>query len=140
MKFTALLVICLFSALCSCGGHSSQVASSLPNEADTLRISHPDIEYDIVIIDPGFQSWFVRHAKPRGHYSQPYLEARNALWVQEWNLRVGQPQRFGNLYTMHIDYRPGTDYGYEVNYMLFNYLTYFQMETGQRLGSFEPHY
>lgn len=140
MKIAVLLFVCIISLLCSCGSHAPAGTSNAANEPDTLRISHPDIEYDIVIIDPGFQSWFVRHAKPRGHFSQAYLEARNALWVHEWNLRVGQPQRFGNLYAMHIDYRPGTDYGYEVNYMLFNYLTYFQLETGQRLGSFEPHY
>lgn len=140
MKFPVLLAVFAAVVLCSCGSSVPLQAPSHGTASDTLKISHPDIEYDIIIIDPGFQSWFVRHAKPRGYYSQPYLEARNALWVQQWNLRVGHPRKFGDLYGMHIDYRPGIDYGYEVNYMLYNYLTYFQLETGQRLGSFEPRY
>ncbi|MGK4568764.1 hypothetical protein [Flavobacterium sp. 3HN19-14] len=37
---------------------------------------------------------------------------------------------------MEIAYNGNTDYGYEVNYILFNYLTYFQIANNTKLGGF----
>jgi len=105
---------------------------------DTVRIANDEIGYEVIIIDPGFNSWLIGNARPRGFYSQKFLEARNLVWVNEWNLRVTNPMRWGDLYGMTIDYGPHVDYGYEVNYLLFNYLVYFQTRNGVRLGSFAP--
>lgn len=105
---------------------------------DTVRIANDELEYEITIIDPGFNSWLYSRAKPRGYYSQQYLENKNRLWVVQWNIRAMQPRRYGDLYLMQIDYEPRIDYGYEVNYMLYNYLVYFQLTTGQRLGGIVP--
>lgn len=104
---------------------------------DTIKIVNEALEYEITIIDVGFNSWFYGNARPRGYYSQQYLEARNRQWVIEYNQRVMQPMRFNpNLYMMSIDYQSNIDYGYEVNYMLFNYLVYFQQVNRQSLGGF----
>lgn len=106
---------------------------------DTVRIANDELEYEIIIIDPGFNSWLVGRAKPRGFYDQRYLEIRNLQWVTEWNTHVisSRPGR-ENLFTMSIDYNSTTDYGYEVNYLLYNYLVYFQLKNNIRLGSFAP--
>ncbi|WP_338418062.1 DUF6146 family protein [Pseudotamlana carrageenivorans] len=78
-------------------------------------------------------------AKPRGYYSQSFSENRNAQYVMEWNQRVIQPQRYApNLYELQINYNQGTDYGYEVNYLLYNYFVYFQFKYKQRLGPYVP--
>lgn len=104
---------------------------------DTIKIVNEELEYEITIIDAGFNSWFYGNAQPRGYYSQSYLEGRNRPWVIEYNQRVMQPLRFGtSLYIMQIDYQHNIDYGYEVNYMLFNYLVYFQQVNKQNLGTF----
>jgi hypothetical protein len=105
---------------------------------DTIRIANDDLQYEVIIIDPGFNSWFAAHAKPRNHYSQQYLEARNRIWVNEWNMRATQPGRNANLFGMQIDYQDTIDYGYEVNYMLYYYLTYFQLANNIKLGGFAP--
>ena len=34
-------------------------------ESDTIRISNEEIEYDVIIIDGGFTSWFNSYARPR---------------------------------------------------------------------------
>ncbi len=105
---------------------------------DTVRIANDELEYEIIIIDPGFNGWFNSYAKPRNYYSQSYLETRNRIWVNEWNLRASQPNLSNpGLYEMRIDYQPNIDYGYEVNYMLFNYMTYFQLTNKIRLGNFD---
>lgn len=106
---------------------------------DTVTIENDELEYEIIIIEPGFNFWLASRARPEGFYSQQYLENRNYQYVIEWNQRVNQPQRFDpNLYELQIDYRLGIDYGYEVNYKLYNYFIYFQLTYKQRLGSFVP--
>ncbi|WMQ64353.1 DUF6146 family protein [Imtechella halotolerans] len=106
---------------------------------DPVTIENEELEYEITIIDPGFYSWLYSIAHPRGYYSQSFLENRNRIMVMEWNQRVTQPQFYdSNLYEMQINYEQGVDYGYEVNYQLYNYLIYFQRKYNQRLGPWLP--
>ncbi|MDT0607455.1 DUF6146 family protein [Croceitalea rosinachiae] len=96
-------------------------------------------EYDIVIMDVGFNTWLNRIAQPKGYYSQGFMENRNYLYVLEWNRRVLQPSVFDPLlYELRINYEQNVDYGYDVNYQLYNYFIYFQRRYNQRLGPFLP--
>jgi hypothetical protein len=116
---------------------SKQTNTITETTNDTIRIANEELEYEIIIIDPGFNPWLNSYAMPRGHYNQSFLESRNRIWVIEFNQRVLQPYRYDtNLYLMSIDYRSNIDYGYEVNYMLYNYLVYFQMTNKQNFGTF----
>lgn len=124
----------------SCGSHNTTQFASSGSTNDTIKIANDSIGYEIIIIEPGFNSYINSIARPRGYYSQNYLENKNQLWVREWNSRVNQPFRYDpNLYEMQIDYNSGTDYGYEVNYLLYNYLVYFQNKYKQSLFGFVPH-
>lgn len=102
---------------------------------DTVKIENDALEYEVIIIDSGFSSWFNAYAKPRSYYSQQYLEARNRDWVLGWNNKFYQGNR---LFDMSIDYQTNIDYGYEVNYLIYNYLTYFQLTHKIKLGGFVP--
>jgi hypothetical protein len=74
-------------------------------------------------------------ARPEGFYSQSYLEARNRTWVSNWNQRALNPSRFNqNIYENHIDYQAAVDYGYNVNYKLFNYFLFAQRKYKMNLG------
>lgn len=96
-------------------------------------------EYDIVIMDIGFNQWLTRIAQPKGYYSQSFMENRNHLYVLEWNRRVLEPRVFDPLlYELQINYEHNIDYGYDVNYQLYNYFIYFQRRYKQRLGPFLP--
>ncbi|WP_400079887.1 DUF6146 family protein [Winogradskyella sp. R77965] len=106
---------------------------------DTVSISSDDSDYEIIIIEPGFNAWLVSTARPRGFHSQQWLESRNALMVQTWNQRNLQPMTFDpSLYELRIDYDIYTDYGYDINYKLYNYFLYFQLKYNQRLSPFVP--
>ena len=141
---TLLFVVVLMAS--SCGSTKEQVnitdeeKTAFKKQAgDTIKIASDKTEYEILIIEPGFNFWLKSIAKPEGYYEQSYLENRNNLYVVEWNQRVLQPQRYNpNLYEMQIDYSPHIDYGYEVNYKLYNYYIYFQRKYSQRLGPFIP--
>lgn len=108
-------------------------------EGDTINIANEETEYQIIIIEPGFNVWLKSIARPKGYYSQSFMESRNLLMVMEWNRRVLQSNRFDpNLYELQVDYQQGVDYGYEVNFKLYNYFIYFQRKYRQKLGPFIP--
>lgn len=108
-------------------------------EEEPVEIKDEETEYEIIIIEPGFYTWLQSIARPEGYYSQSFLENRNAIMVINWNQRVLQPSMYNpNLYEMQINYDPNIDYGYEVNYKLYNYFIYFQRKYNQRLGPFFP--
>jgi len=139
--FIYLLII----ITCFAGCNTTKITNSSNKELhqaaanDTIRIANDSLEYEIIIIEPGFDSWLASTARPEGYYSQTFLENRNYIYVTEWNSRVLQPQRFDpNLYEMRIDYNQGIDYGYEVNYKLYNYFIYFQLKYKQKLAGFTP--
>jgi uncharacterized protein YceK len=101
---------------------------------DTVRIANDSLEYEVIIIDPGFSTWLASTAKPRNYYSLTSMEIKNTLWVSEWNRRVLEPHRYDpNLYEMRIDYDSNIHYGYEVNYLIYNYFLYFQQQYRQKL-------
>ncbi|PRX55087.1 DUF6146 family protein [Flagellimonas meridianipacifica] len=108
-------------------------------DEDPVEISDEETEYDIIILEPGFNAWLKGIARPEGFYSQQFLENRNNILVIQWNIRVQQPFNFDpQLYQFQIDYSPSIDYGYEVNYKLYNFFIYFQRKYNQRLGPFFP--
>ncbi|MEO8933729.1 MAG: DUF6146 family protein, partial [Xanthomarina sp.] len=106
---------------------------------DTVSIVNSDLEYELIIIEPGYNSWLETRAKPRGYYGQSYLESQNKQYVAAWNNRVIQPSNNSlGLYESQIYYNPSVDYGYEVNYKLYNYFIYFQLTYKQQLTSNLP--
>jgi hypothetical protein len=113
--------------------------NSLKKLQDTVRIANDSLEYEVIIIDPGFSTWLVSRSFPRGYHSQSFMENKNYLYITEWNNRVLQPHRYNpNLYEMRIDYDPNINYGYEVNYLIYNYMIYFQNTYKQNLYGFVP--
>lgn len=137
-------IVLLFSGLlilvaCNASQNKKKIEEKSKLESDTIRIANKEIEYEVLIIDVGFSSWFNSNAKPRNYYSQSYLESRNRVWVLEWNRRAMLSSQYDpNLYEMAINYETNINYGYEVNYMLYNYLVYFQLKNNQKLGGFSP--
>lgn len=137
MKTYISIFTILIFLIISCNTNREIVNNKPKLESDTIRIANDKIEYEVIIIDPGFINWFNTYAKPRNYYSQEYLESRNSFWILEWNRRVNLPTMYNpNLYEMEINYQSNIDYGYEVNYMIYNYLTYFQLVKKQQLGGF----
>jgi len=137
MKNSIYIFIILLTII-ACSTTKPTVASTEKPKAttsnDTIKIVNEELEYEVIIIEPGFDFWLQSTAYPRGYYSQSYLENKNLFYILEWNNRVLQPQRYSpNLYEMTINYDPNINYGYEVNYLIYNYMIYFQNKYNQRL-------
>lgn len=137
-----ILMAVLLMIICSCTTSQSATNKSdlVKNnnsleevESDTIKIVNDELEYEIIIIEVGFDSWMVTQ-KPMSYYSQNTLEIKNYMDVIEWNQRVVQPQRYNPiLYEQLIDYDPTIDYGMEVNYKLYMYFKYFEQKYHQNL-------
>ena len=136
MKYIVSIFILLFALLsCKSSIQKKDKPANLTTQNDTIRIANDSLEYEVIIIDGGFNSWLVQYGKPRGYYSQSYLEARNLDWVNAWNQSF-YSARHRDFFISTIDYQYGINYGYEVNYLLYNYLVYFQTTNKIKLGSF----
>jgi len=130
-----ILVFIFLSCIIGCSVQKQKLGNPGPSETsqDTIRIANDSLEYEIIIIEPGFNAWLATQ-KPRGFYNQNYLEQRNIPFVTIYNQRVLNPSRYNpNLYQQQINYDFNVDYGYEVNYLLYNYFIYFQQKYRQRL-------
>ena len=135
MKFLKqiLLLVTIGLFFWACG--SSPINKKVTEIEEPVVIANDSLEYQIIIIDPGFTYFLNAIAQPEGFYSQNYLEARNRAWVITWNLRFQNPQQFNeSIYENRVDYQPHIDYGYEVNYKLFNYFLFAQQKYKMSLG------
>lgn len=139
MKFLKYIItfISIGVFLWSCG------ASPVKNTSDTKEkpvvIANDSLEYEIIIFDIGFNAFLASTARPEGFYSQNYMETRNRVFVTNWNMRARNPSQFNpNIYENVIDYQPTVDYGYEVNYKLFNYFLFAQRKYKMSLGFGRP--
>lgn len=156
MKTTIYIIVTLLCLICGCSTSKSTVSypkknltiksdtlrttnNSVKSTNDTIRITNDELHYEAIIIDSGFSTWLASRAYPRGYHSQSYMENKNRIYVMEWNSRVLQPQRYSpSLYEMTINYDPNIDYGYEVNYLIYNYMIYFQNTYKQKLYGYVP--
>ena len=64
-----ILLLILTLIFTNCGTSNTYVNTPTPAnipEDDIVRISNDDLEYDITIIEPGFNTWLASIARPKG--------------------------------------------------------------------------
>jgi len=130
-----VLVITLLTFSCKSSDKTTQIKDdpSIDAHIDTIRIENEALEYKIIIIEIGFDSW-LHVQKPMTFYTDDYLANRNLFYVSEWNRRVNLPGVYNpQIYSQLIDYEPSIDYGLEVNYLLFMYFEFIQEKYNQKL-------
>jgi len=117
----------------SCGSSNKTITNNENLPENAVRIANDTLEYEIIIIDIGFDTYLASIAKPANFYSQSYYETKNKFYVTEWNIRHGQPMRYNpSIYENRIDYDFNTDYGLDVNYKLYNYFKFVEYKYKER--------
>lgn len=130
LHYIFIISFCLFLFCC---GAPSQLVNQTQKE-EPVVIANDSLEYQIIIMDIGFNLYLNSVAKPVGFYSQNYLENKNNFYVSTWNYRVNNPFNYDpKIYENIIDYNSNIDYGYDVNYKLFNYFEFAQQKYRMRL-------
>lgn len=91
--------------------------------AELTKSSQDSTEYEVVIIDSGFDLWFLTNYSPSKDRSNEYYRYKNLVAIANWNdyYRLG---RYDRVIDSYIDYRPDIDYGIDVNRKLFWYFEY----------------
>lgn len=125
------VAIGLFVAACSSTTKTATKEGNL--EQEVVRIANDSLEYEIIIMDIGFETYLNTIAKPMNFYSQEYYETKNRFYVTEWNIRAQNPLRYrSDIYENQIAYDFNVDYGLEVNYKLYNYFKFVEHKYRQR--------
>ena len=121
MKKTVGVILVILVAIQSVGLSQEKIYRE-QIKADT--VSADSMEYRLIIMDPGFDSWLA--TKPsKDFYSNEYYAQKNRLYVAEWN-QMYLTSHNNDLYDNYIDYKPNTDYGIDINYRLYYYFRYFE--------------
>lgn len=130
-------VMLLFSFLFwSCTNQVVSPASEKPKEENSLKLEKNDEdEYDIIVLDPQYETYLRSIAMPMNYYSEQYYKSKNEIYVTEWNLRHSQPFKYDpDFYAVSIDYDPQTDYGINLEYKLFNFFQFINWKYKVNLG------
>lgn len=81
------------------------------------------VEYQLIVFDAKFETWYMMHNNPSQYRSQSYYENWNQRYVAAWNYNASTMQR-GNFFEPIVGYESTEDYGFELNHKLFYYFQY----------------
>lgn len=118
-----LIVIFLFF---SCSTSSRMLGVTDKNLID---ISQEEEEYELIILDPGFDTWFITSWSPAKDRSVKYYTLWNQQYVSAWNYKATNPHS-GAMFDNIIYYDPTIDYGIEVERKLYYYFRWVDTKLG----------
>jgi len=111
----------------------SPAKESVKTSAELKESEIDSTEYDIVIIDPHFDQWYLLNYNEAKDHANEYYRGKNYLAVSNWN-DYYRRDRFSNVVNNYIYYEPHIEYGIEVNRKLYWYFKYVEEEYGIKLG------
>lgn len=124
-----VLALLLLSLLAACAGGPSSIRSDIPASPNLVNGQNEEEEYELIIIDPGFATWFISNARPINYYSPSYYETWNQQYVSAWNEKVNQAPYYNTAnypFENRIEYNPSENYGVALNHELYWYFRYIQ--------------
>jgi hypothetical protein len=116
------LFIILFAFMAACTSNK-QPGNTVQKPIDSdiaIKSDQNEEEYDIIIDDPGFDSWLITNGDAQFEHTNDYYKNWNQRYVSYWNSN----------FTNQINYDYSKDYGYDVNYKLFHYFQFVQSRYG----------
>lgn len=116
MRIIFLLVV--FALLWACG--STKIVSGDKNTTETTDDS---TKYEMIVMDPGFETWFLANSKPEWYHDVQFYEHWNNLYTQAWNSKLSTFPN-GHILNHPVNYDAGIRYGTEINHKLFYYYQY----------------
>ena len=115
-----LFLLAASSFVIACSGPKGMVKI----EPNSYEVAQDDsLQYELIVMDPGFETWYMLQNTPARYRSQEYYEGWNQQYVSAWNYLATQPGRRSFFQTI-MGYEPGEDYGFELNHKLFYYFQY----------------
>lgn len=82
-------------------------------------------EYEVLVIDPQFDHWYLTNYSTAKDYSLDYYQSKNRTAVANWN-HYYQTGKYRQIIEEQIDYQHGINYGIEVERRLFWYFKFIE--------------
>jgi hypothetical protein len=110
----------------------SPVKEVSKTSATLVQDKQDSTEYEILIVDPHFDQWYLLNYNPEKDHSNDYYRYKNLIAVSNWNdyYRTG---KYNGVIDSYINYSADTDYGIELNRKLYWYFKYIRSNYGIRL-------
>ncbi len=121
------LVVCTIAWSCT----TSQ--KDITTKNNTL-VKSDSTEYEITIIDPGFDQWYMMRYSPANDMSNEIYKIKNLFAVSNWNDYFNRG-KYSRVINSYIHYNSFTDYGIDVNRKLYWYFVY--IEETSRISLFK---
>jgi len=119
-----LIIFVLLAVIFAC---STPVKVTTIKEPKVELLENTDsTEYELWVLDPGFETWFIIHLR-KGYHSYHYYKMWNLRYVTDWNSRV-YSGRYHKYFDIVINYEPNLDYGFDVEEKLYYYFVYVEQE------------
>jgi hypothetical protein len=98
------------------------------------EINQDSSEYEVVIIDPAFDHWYLVNYGPAKDYPNHYYKNKNQVAASNWNyyFRSG---KYREIINGELNYLPETEYGIDVNRKLYWYFKFIEENYKIRLLS-----
>ena len=109
----------------------------VPRDKNLVDLTEDQEEYELQVLDPGFETWFMTVWSPANDRSLSYYTLWNSRYVVEWNYKATQPgtsRFFNNM----IAYDPSVNYGIEVERKLYYYFRWVDTKLGIPILSHRP--
>jgi len=103
----------------------SSPKKSFVSEKTAGRVAIDSTEYEITIIDPDFDRWYIGHYSPALERTNEYYRSMNSQGVINWNQYFTR-NRYSTVIGSYISYNPSVDYGLEVNRRLYWYFRFIE--------------
>lgn len=126
MKSLCMLVVLLAFTFNSCRIYQRvQVPGS--DKLVDLETDKEEKEHRLIILDPGFDSWFITNWSPAQDRSYSYYKYWNDQYVQAWNYKAMQPGH-SRFFENIIQYNPHENYGMDIMRRLYYYFRWVEIE------------
>ena len=124
-----ILYIVLAVSFIACNSNKKVVKNGIKEKVE-IAPAEDSTEYELIVIDPGFETFLLTQPYPKEYYSNEYYKNWNIQYVTEWNYRHDHPGIYGDFYETRIDYDPSVDYGLDLNWRLYQYFQFIEKKYG----------
>lgn len=126
MKQLMFLILVVVVASCTTPRKSTK---SVVLKAGSDTTQKDSTEYEVVALDPGFESWYAMHNTKATYRSKQYYHSWNVRYVRDWNLKA-TTYPHAQLFNGTINYDFSEDYPFEVEHKLFMYFQFVENKLG----------
>ncbi len=115
--------------LASCTSTSRRSLRTPASNVIDLTQPNDEGEYELIVLDPGFDTWYATRWSPAKDRSVQYYHQWNYQYVTAWNIKATQPST-AEFFSTTINYDPSIDYGIELERKLYYYFRYVDTRLG----------